>query len=501
MATRSAPSYVLLAWALLLSAWVIGNPPFAAPDEAYHYIRAIGVSEGHLLGKADPAARVGVTPRQVAWTAEAARAVSLPRGLDPQPFTCEIGPGGRSGACLNGAAPSLVSVTRVSTVGNYQPFPYLLPAAVIRAGSSAPAALRLGRAAEALTAFVLLAIAVFALYDGTGPLLSLLGLLLAVTPMAIFCGAMLSGSSTEIAGAVAFLACLLRVGRRGSPPARWWAFTALSGAVLALSRSTGPAWLILALLIVAAFSGPRTFVRRWADSWASRTTAGVLVLAIALNRLWEGLYGPRVPLDTSELHAGLVAGAHQWWTALPELVGDFGYLEVKLPLAIPVVWFGLVALLCAAAGAASSTHERRVLAAALVVGLVGPVIFYALFIRPTGFGLQGRYVLPALVAIPLLAGEALYRHRKCVRARWLRLLTVTVPIAVAFMQASAWYVNAKRYAVGRSGPEWFLGRAAWTPPAGWWLWLTVVVLASLCLAATAALGRDTTEPAGATPAG
>jgi hypothetical protein len=36
------------------------------------------------------------------------------------------------------------------------------------------------------------------------------------------------------------------------------------------------------------------------------------------------------------------------------------------------------------------------------------------------------------------------------------------------MQVVAWYVNAKRYAVGGSGPEWFLSRAAWAPSAGWW---------------------------------
>ena len=77
---RPAPALVLLAWALLLAAWVIGNPPFAAPDETDHYIRAVGISEGHLIGIADPGARVGATERQIRWTAQAARIVALPRG-------------------------------------------------------------------------------------------------------------------------------------------------------------------------------------------------------------------------------------------------------------------------------------------------------------------------------------------------------------------------------------------------------------------------------------
>ena len=488
------PTLILVAWALLLAAWVVGNAPFAAPDETSHYVRAIGVSEGHLIAGADPGARVGATPTQVAWTAQTIRIVSLPRGLDPEPFTCELGPGEASAACLNAASPSSRPVMRVTTVGNYQPLPYLLPAVVMRAGSSAPAALRLGRSVEALIALALFAIAVFALYDAASPLLSILGLLLAATPMALFCAAELSGSSTEIAGAVAFFSCLLRVGRPGPVRTRWWAFTALSGALLALSRTGSPAWLVLALLIAVGWGGPRTFARHWMNGWAPRVTAGVLVLAVALNVVWEGLYGSRVPLDTTKLHAGLVAGAHEWWTALPELVGKFGYLDVKLPLVVPVAWLGLVLALLLTAGAVSGGRERLMLTAILAVGLLGPVVFYALLIRPTGFGLQGRYVLPMLVAVPLLAGEALHRSRERANAAWLRLLTITIPVAIGVMQAAAWYVNAKRYAVGGSGPVWFLGRAAWAPPAGWWTWLVAAVLAGVCLAALALVCRDTTKP-------
>jgi hypothetical protein len=191
----------------------------------------------------------------------------------------------------------------------------------------------------------------------------------------------------------------------------------------------------------------------------------------------------RWQVDTGDLHAGLVAGAHEWWTALPELVGNFGYLDVKLPLAIPVAWFALVLALLAAAAVVCGKRERVVLAAILGAGLLGPVIFYALLIRPTGFGLQGRHVLPILVAVPLLAGETLNRHRAGTRAKLLRALTVATPVAVALMQAVAWYVNAKRYAVGGAGPNWFLGRAAWAPPAGWWTWLAAATLAGVCLAA------------------
>ncbi len=476
---------LLLAWALLLAAWVVGNPPFAAPDEADHYIRAIGISEGHLLGRPDHSAHIGVDARQVAWVAQAARFVSVPRGFDPTRFGCELGPGAQSAACLNAVDLEPPPVVLVTAVGNYQPFPYLLPALVVRAGSSPAAALRLARAITALMTLALLAIAVFALFDAACARLSLLGPLLAVTPMVLFCGASLNGSATEIAGGIAFFACLLRLGRDGPVPTRWWALTALSGAALTLSRSASPAWLVIALLIAVVWSGPRVFTRRWAAGWAPRVTAAVLAAALALNRVWEAAHGSHVTLDTGQLHAGLVAGVHEWWIALPELIGKFGYLDVKLPLIIPVVWLGLVTALLASAAVVCGRRERVLLAVVTIGALAGPVVFYAVLLRPTGFGLQGRHILPILVAVPLLAGEALRRHRERASAVWLRALINTSAAAVAVMAPAAWYVNAKRYAVGGSGPVWFLGQAAWSPPGGWWIWLIAVVAAGICLASLA----------------
>lgn len=206
----------------------------------------------------------------------------------------------------------------------------------------------------------------------------------------------------------------------------------------------------------------------------------MLMLAVALNRVWEGLYGS---LDTSRLHAGLVAGVHEWWRALPELVGKFGYLDVKLPLIVPLTWFALVLALLAGAIVVCGQRERLLLTIVLVVGLAGPIVFYAILIRPTGYGLQGRHLLPALITLPLLAGETLNRYRDHAKARWLALLTITTPTAVALMQTAAWYVNAKCYAVGATGPEWFPGGAAWAPPTGWWTWLAAAVLAFICLSA------------------
>jgi Predicted membrane protein (DUF2142) len=488
---------VLTAWVLLLGAWVLTNPPFAAPDEADHYIRAIGISQGHLIGRGDPTASVGADGRQIAWTRQAARVVTLPAGLDPRPFTCATGSGNLSAACLNTARLDRSEVSLVTTVGNYQPLPYLLPAAIMRAADSPPGALRLARAAGALAAFVLLAIALFALYDVADPVLSITGLLLAVTPMALFCAASLTGSGLEISGGIAFFSCLLRLARPGPVAHRWWAATAITGAALALSRSASPLWVAVAVAVLAAWCG-RSVLGRWARAKTSWTVVGVLLVAVLLNRVWESRYGSYISTDTSSLHAGLVAGVHQWWRALPELVGKFGYINVKLPLILPISWFALILALLIAA-ARHGRRARRVLLILSVGALSFPVVFYALFTRPTGFGLQGRQLLPVLVVVPLLAGEIHYRRPRARTSAVSRLFVLLAPLGIALVQAAAWYVNAKRFAVGRTGPTWFFGHASWSPPLGWTPWGLIVLAAVACLEAASLHGRRLQRASTAAP--
>ena len=345
----------------------------------------------------------------------------------------------------------------------------------------APAALRLARGASALVVLLLLALALFALYDAGNPILSILGLLLAVTPMTLFCGAILNGSGMEIASATAFFACLLRL-MRGSSRRAWLFAAAASGAVLALSRPASPLWLAIALLVVIAWTGARRFASSIAGNGGWRAAAGLVVLAVVLNRIWEALYGSHVPIDFGQLRAGVVAGFHQWWRALPELIGKFGYIDVKLPLALPLVWL-LALVLVLAAALRGSRRDRLVLGALIAALVVLPPIFYALLTRPTGFGLQGRQLLPAAVALPLLAGEVCYLARERLGARMIRLLSWLVLPAVGIVQAAAWYTDAKRFAVGSSGPTWFASSASWSPPLGWGVWLAVVLAALLCFAA------------------
>lgn len=482
-----ATTLVLVAgWALLLAAWTIGNPPFAAPDETGHYVRAVGVAEGQLHGRAAPESRIGITPKQVEWSREGARAIRVPAGLAP-PAGCVLVDPHVSAGCLDDrAAPPARTTEIITPLGGYEPLPYFAPALVVGSAGSPDAALRWGRAAGALLVLALLAVALACVRDPADPR-SLLGPLLAVTPMVLFCGGSLNGSGMEIAAGIAFLAALLRITRVGPVPPWVWPAAGVCGAVLAASRAPGPLWVALGLGVAVLLMGPRPAWQRLREGgpWAAGATA-VLGAGTVANRLWEAAWGPDTPLATHAVRYGFDIGLSQWWEASVDIVGKFGAREYPLPLWVPLGWLLLVLVLGVLAWRASGSRERLTLGAVAVASATLPLLLYVFVIRNTGFGLQGRHVLPFVVALPLLGGELAYRRRAALP----RAFVVAVPAAVGLLQFAAFYLSSRRYAVGVDGPLFFLGEADWSPPLGWGGVLALALAGGTAIAALSWLGSS-----------
>jgi Predicted membrane protein (DUF2142) len=492
------PLALIVAYSCMAVAWAMTNAPFSAPDEAEHYVRAVGVSGGGLVGRPAVDPNPSLTPKQRAWTDQAARAVALPRGLSPAGLECVASRPRISAACQDSVRPPPAQIG-VTSDGTYQPLPYLLPALALRAAHSAPAAGRLARLADLLPWLVLLAGAVAAAWDPRRGAASLAGLLLGITPMMIFVGASLSGSSLETMGSLAFMAGLLRLGRETAAPAWTWALVGAAGVLLALSRTLGPAWLVLDLILWIAFCGrDRTVAVLRSAPRAAAIAAGSLLVAITLNRAWEAAYGPHVTTSLIPSGSSLRAGVDQMTDNVPELVGRFGNLEVHLPAWIVVAW-GVAALAAACTALSWATRrERTTIMATAGLCVAAPVYLFAAVISHTGFGVQGRHYLAIVVVLALLIGEVLsgsYRA-DAIRsvasatgwfsAHWPALLGLLAAVG----QLTAWWVNSRRYAVGTSGHWWFLGSAQWSPPLGWEPWLAVILVACALLAyATSGLGR------------
>ena len=48
---KLSPFLVFFSYAMLVAAWTFGSPPYAAPDEWWHYLRAVSIGHGQLVGK------------------------------------------------------------------------------------------------------------------------------------------------------------------------------------------------------------------------------------------------------------------------------------------------------------------------------------------------------------------------------------------------------------------------------------------------------------------
>lgn len=484
------PLVLLVAgWALLVSAWVFSNPPGYAPDEPAHYIKALAAGRGELFGGDGGFPEgPGFGPDQLRWINRAARAFDVPAGLAPDGLPCSPSlDAGVSAGCVTTLPPPPAGA-RDTYVGTYQPFLYVLPGIFARGATTATEGILLARTAGAVTSLLLLAAAAAVLWGPGAGGLPLVGVVLAATPMVLFLGSGVSANGPEISAGICLVAAVLRLTRPGTAPTATWTAAAAAAAVLALSRSLGPAFVVLIALVAVALVGRRRAwqVAREGGRWATMS-AIVAAAAMAAGVGWELSRQPRPPLGSVD--ATLVGRAVEatFGYVLRQQIGAFGWNEVPLPRPARTWWIAsLVALLVIAAGVAR-WRGRLVLVGAVAASVVVSVLVFVA-VDGTGFPMQGRYVLPFVVVVPLLAGELVARERgRLPSLRRLPLFPV-VTVGAAAAHFAGWVVNSRRAAVGVFGPLFFSGQSQWRPPLGWAPWLVVAATGSLLLAAAGISG-------------
>jgi hypothetical protein len=392
----------------------------------------------------------------------------------------------------NAVAPP--STSELIPNGTYQPLPYVVPALFIRLGWSAASADRFARLGSMLVTLVFLAMAVVMIRQAGGRHL-VAGLIVATTPMVLFCGGSLQPSGPEIASALALVTALVALGRGHTKPFVY-AVAALSGSFMTLSRSLSP---LLFLLVVASFvwwlGTPESLnlVRtRRREGWAM---LGAWLVALGLNRAWEALFGPTATIRIDSLSA-LVAALATIRDVTTQQIGVFGYLEVRLPLAAYATWYVLLGSLLMLALLVGSRRQRALVVSLVVSAIALPTVLLAAFLVHTGFGVQGRHVLPFVAVIPIFAGEIFDRRSEDLGQAAPRHLVAWIGTGAAVVHVIALYTNARRHAVGVSGPVFFFPSSQWSPRGGW-LPVAVVTVAGASLMA---LGSVWTSRAAFVPA-
>ena len=479
---------------LLTLAWSMTSLPFSAPDEAPHYLRALSIANGNLLGPHVRYPVGGFTPLAEAFVQADTRGVLTPARLSPLDVTCVNGrPDTGPGRCVE-ATPT----------GDYYPLGYLAPAVAIGLSRNVGTASWVGRVASAAVATAFIVLALMLLWSGTG--WSLLGPSLAITPMVLFVDSVINPSGLEIAACLAFAAAILRVARDPDGPPRWvWASAALSGTAAILAWQAGPAFVAADLVLLAGLVG-RAGLRRLFRSRRIEVVGVVtaLLAAVVTYAAYAGISGvAHTPFGIHPVIASLHAGVDQLPQILRGAVGSFASLTIDLPTWAYWLWWLLALGLGIISLWLGTARERVMLAAAVAFALIFPVLSYAWVQRHSGFGMQGRYVLPVLMLVPLLAGEILRRRMEDYGTHSVAVWTARAGFTlVALFQAYAWWTNA-RISSGNPSAVSFYAHAAWVPPLGWLPWILIAALGALGLVACAAipLNREVSlsEPSFAKP--
>lgn len=489
---RAALAAGLLGLACLVATWIFTNPPGSAPDEAPHYLRALGLSQGQWLGGAlvgHPYSNSG-NAAFVRQEETAARSVLVPAGMAPSGWACNSSQPNQTIACLNQATPNAQPYLEDTTAGTYPPWLYLPAALAIRlAPPQAQVALAAGRAATALFGLLLLLLAGLTLRSAGRPDLAASGLLLALSPMVVFLLTELGPNGLEVVGAICFWSAIAALWDEWPRPgATTWVALVAGGLTATLAREVGVAWLLSGALAGAVLVGGR---RLDALTPRSRRTLIAVSLALlaggALSVGWAVALHPQVPSGLHVWRAAVPAALAHLPAVFPGQVGVFGFLDVALPWPVVAAWGAMLAILVTLAFLVGGRRERAVLALLIVGAFVVPVGLGTVALEPFGAAVQGRYVLPFTVAVPILAGRVLAARSDRLGEATPRRLLAYLTAAAAAIQLLALYVNAHRYEVGVDGRKWFLPVAVWTPAGGWWLWFGVAILGALL--AVAAAGR------------
>jgi hypothetical protein len=158
-----------------------------------------------------------------------------------------------------------------------------------------------------------------------------------------------------------------------------------------------------------------------------------------------------------------------------QVVGVFGTaLDVPISAFAYALWAVLLTGVVGLALWFGDARERVTLAGLFAAALIA-VALLAIAVRPTGFPVQTRHVLPIVVLLPIAAGEVLRGHNRALSPALVRGVAIGAVSVAAVVHLDAWYENARAW-------------SGWTPPGSWAIWTTLMCAALAAYVAAAWIG-------------
>lgn len=487
---------VFLLFAALTSLWAWTTPLSASPDEPAHIVKAASVVRGQWIGAPDPFGHLVEVPGYIAFS---------------QSLTCTANEPMRTADCAPPFTEASARMTTASTTaGLYNPAYYLIVGwpSLIFEGTSGIYAMRL---MSGLASSFFIASSVTVLAHLRRPMLPVLTLLVAVTPMTLFLSASVNPNGLEITATLcAFVGMMSIIIREDMGYFRLrCVLVALAASVAVNMRGISPIWVAIALFVPLMLLPPGK-LRPLLMAPAVRGVILAIALATVLAVAWTvgsgslssglddkteipdmaykgaspllGFFGT---LDSSFLHA-------------QNMVGIFGWLDTPVPLGVYFIWSvlaGGLALACVVLLKGKWLWLTTLLGSGVIFI---PAILQAIYIGGGGFIWQGRYTLPLFVCFIVASGFALAQLFSTLSPSLHARLAVGITALWILGQFAAYAQSIRRYSVGISG-SWIkmVTEPNWTPLGGNLFWLVMGLLTALATGIVVArVGRRSSRRAG-----
>ncbi|MGN7190850.1 DUF2142 domain-containing protein [Curtobacterium sp. MCBA15_004] len=456
--------------AAMAGSWAMTSPLESAPDEPAHTIHAAAVVRGEFVGAKSSVQRGASDVEVPAWAAQTTDLACF--AFDP----------GIAANCQKPVTESDAERTATTSAGTYNPVYYAvvgLPSLVL----DGKAALYAMRGTSLLWCSALLALGVVALAGLRARTWALGAFAVAVTPMVLFILGSVNPSALEISATVMLFCWLTRIAERRAPrvaPSHA-AAVAVSGALLANTRSIALLWLLL--VAVATLLDLRLLARLVRDRavWIAAAVLAVAAIAGLAWTLGSNSLGPGIPYvgaGTSHLR-GFVHMFALTFQNSDGYIGLFGWIDTPAPPSTVSLWGGLMLALTIGALVFGHGRRRRGVALLAVAMVLVPPVVQGFAVTEYGYIWQARYVLALLACMVIAAGVTLDRAFPTAfsnaRVRWLFGLMLAT-LAVLHVHSSIWAL--KRYVVGAHlGWRAMVTEPQWQPPLGWPVWVGVLTLA------------------------
>lgn len=445
---------------LVFGAWSFAAPYDGPADEAQHVIRAVGVVSGQIA----PAPAVVKDYRGFDGMGAYQQ---VPGGLLDSRGTCWGYKPSTSAAC---AAPLHGGPVRSvpTTAGRYQPLYYALVGLPLKLSPNWTGLLIARLISSALSAALLaFAFVVLARWSRYG--LMMAGLIAVSTPMLAHMAGAVNPNGLEIASGISLFAAgipLLLGPRRGPTAPLIW-LLGVSAALLATLRSLGPLWLVFGLAALLLPQSRAVLRRLWSRRLV-RVWSIIAVVATVLSVGWDVVMKAGAVIPTRHFSYSVSGAALEYlnrWGGeyLDGMVGVAGWFDVFMPAPLYIMWIATAGALILFALVVGSWVDRWRFVVLFAGGVVVPGLLQVAEVNRTGFITAGRYMLPLLVGMPLLAAFIL--ERKLLNARRSHSF-VKLSIIMMFPAQLALLVFAMgRWQKGRSSqPHTNPFTGSWHPP-------------------------------------